>query len=104
MRGVEVVGPSSCEVDIIRFRNLKKITSAVDPPTAIILPVSQVPRRTVDPIVEMVREIMGVNSSLEEALFSRQTQEEQAFKGYTQEAPQKNKGDKLKCRFRALEA
>ena len=71
MKGVEVVGPSSCETNTIRFRNLKKTTSTADPPIVVVFHISQVPPCTVDPIMELARATMGVNPSSLEATFPR---------------------------------
>ncbi|GFY91072.1 hypothetical protein Acr_07g0012680 [Actinidia rufa] len=43
VRGVEIVGRSSGEIDVIRFRNFKKTTSAVDPSTMAALPAPDIP-------------------------------------------------------------
>ena len=92
MRRVEVVGPSSGKADIMRFRNLKKTTPATDPFAVVVLLVSQVPPRIVDPIVELVGAIMGVNPSLEEASLPGKCKRKKPSAG-TPKRPQKKAGE-----------
>ena len=48
----------------MRFRNLKKVTSAIDPLAITTPPISQIPPPTADPIVELVEATVGVSIEL----------------------------------------
>ena len=56
----------------MKFRNLKKTTSATDPVIVVVLPISQVPPQIVDPIMELAGVIMVVDlSSLDAPLLGK---------------------------------